>query len=212
MAVPNLPGVPPLLNYAIGQFVSSLLTSDGPFVYSFALPTQWGIFLGGAPVITADTVATFNYKQEWSIADYPVEEGAFATYDKVQIPFDVRFRFVAGGSEANRANLLNSVDAAASDKTTLFDAVTPEKVYPSITISHYDYSRTSVNGVGMIQVDVWCFNVVVLGGNNFSSISPSAANPSNDGTVNTTSSPGAGISAPAFPGGNPTNSIVVVAR
>lgn len=207
MAVPFLPGVPALLSFADDDFIS-LLVDDGLNIYSTSFPSQWGIFLDGAPIITADTIASFNYKQEWSIADYPVEEGAFATYDKVQIPFDARFRFVAGGSEDNRISLLESIDAAASDKTSLYDVVTPEKVYPSVTISHYDYARTAVNGVGMIQVDVWCFNVVTLTDDSLSSQSPSAASPTNDGTVNATFSPGAGLSAPSFPSGDPTNSIV----
>lgn len=131
-----------------------LLTADTFTYFSNTFGQQWGIFQNGAPVVTADTVMSFEYKQEWALSDFPVEQGGFASYDKVHIPFDVRFRFVAGGSEANRAALLSSVQSIAGT-LTLFSAASPESVYLNCCVKHYDYRRTSINGVGMIQVDVW---------------------------------------------------------
>lgn len=143
----------------------------------------WGVFLNGIPIVFADSVATFDYKQEWTISDYPVEQGAFETYDKVELPFEVRIRFTAGGSEINRFNLLNSI-AAIADSVTLLDVVTPEQVYPSVTISHYDYRRTAQNGVGLIQVDVWFTEVRVTTTTAFSNTqAPQGNNPQGGGNV-----------------------------
>lgn len=188
MGVPNLPGVPVLASYA-ASVVDDLLTSEGPDVYDSVSPAQWGIFLGGAPVIVADTVMTFDYKREFAIADYPIEQGAFATYDKVQIPFDVRFRFTSGGSEANRAALINSAEAVAEDSTNLYTAVTPEKTYPSVTVSHVGYSRN--HAVGIVSVDLWCLNVNVQSATTTfqNTQSPSGASQVPDGTVQATSAP-----------------------
>ena len=53
--------------------------------------TQWGIFdQSGDPVITADTIVEVGYRREYRISDFPVEEGSFASYNKVQTPYDVR--------------------------------------------------------------------------------------------------------------------------
>lgn len=120
---------------------------------------QWGVFSGGGAVITADTVTSLDYKQEWAISDFPVEEGAFESYDKVALPYDARVRFAAGGSDANRAALLGSI-AAVAGTTQVFDVVTPEAVYVSATISHYSYTRTANRGLGLIQVDVWLLQIV----------------------------------------------------
>lgn len=146
----------------------------------------WGLFSGGAPVIIADTVTSFDHKKEWSLSDYPVERGAFETYDKVELPFDVRLRFVAGDSVANRAALLNSL-AAVAGTTELFDAVTPEAVYPSVSITHYDHRRTARNGLGLLQVDVWCLQVretaMTMGS---TTTAPDASPQRNGGPVQTT--------------------------
>ena|ERR1039458_2521634 len=145
--------------------------------------SQWGIFLGGTPVIVADTVTSIEYKQNWVLSDYPVEQGAFETYDKVQTPRDIRVRFVAGGTEENRQALLDSVAAIAGDYN-FYTVVTPEAFYPSVNVMHYDYRRTAINGVGMITVDVWCEEVRVTGTSSPNQAqSASAADPINGGTV-----------------------------
>ena len=43
----------------------------------------------------------------------------------------------------------------------LYDVVTPEITYLSCSISHYDYRRTSSQGVGLVVVDVWVSLVIV---------------------------------------------------
>src|ERR1039458_9113877 len=113
--VPFALGVPTLLR-AIGDIPSviNLLTSD-TVSFGSSSASQWGIFLNGAAVIQAESVVDFTYKQEWVIADYPVEQGGFVSYDKVQRPFDVRVRYSAGGDTANREALLASVAAIAGD-------------------------------------------------------------------------------------------------
>lgn len=143
---------------------------------------QWGIFLAGIPVVVADTVVDHAFKAEWALSDYPIEEGGFETFNKVFVPKDARFRFAAGGSEANRQALLESIDAIAGD-TNLYDIVTPTKVYESFNITHYDFRRTSINGLGLLQVDVWCLEVSIGATVLSSTKDPTSATQNNDGTV-----------------------------
>ena len=183
--VPDVAGVPDVLFGdddilgVITALADDLITEIAPG------GAQWGLFSGGSPVVIADSVIALDYKQEWSISDYPVEGGAFQSYNKVALPFDVRIRFTAG-SASGRDDLLSSI-ASIAGTTQLFDAVTPDVVYPSVNITHYDYRRTARNGVGLLQVDVWCLQVNVsdddlLGG----SSQPDGSPQTNGGTVQTT--------------------------
>src|ERR1700733_1279931 len=138
---------------AIGEVASggiSLLTSD--LIGEIASNgTQWGIFQGGAPVVTCDSVQDMSFRQEWAISDFATEEGAFQSFDKVFLPFDVRVRFNAG-SASQRQAMLSSI-AAIAGTTNLYDVVTPDAVYNHVTISHEDYHRPARQGLGLLSVD-----------------------------------------------------------
>lgn len=158
--VPNVPGVPSNLLFSAAAAIQPVLMLADAISY-FGNGPQWGLFQGGAAVIAADSVLDFSYQQNWAICDYPLEKGAFLSYNKVQIPYDVRIRFVQGGSEAQRSALLASVAAIAGD-LNLYDAVTPEGVYVNLNVKHYDYRRTAENGIGLVIVDLWCEEIRVL--------------------------------------------------
>lgn len=178
------PGFPNLLN-GFTPPSPTLLLQDAFDVLTGQNIPQWGIFLDGDAVIAADNVISVEYKQDWSISDYPVENGGFQSYDKVSSPFDLRIRFSRGGSTDDRTELLQSLDQAAQP-LTLYDAVTPEQVYSSMNITHYDYHRTSSNGAGLLTADVWLTEVRVTAQAAFSNTAqPSGADAKSDGTVQT---------------------------
>ncbi len=74
-----------------------------------AAPAIYGVFdyQTGEPMLTTNTgpaktsVTTISVKQDYLVSDYPVEQGSFASYDKVIVPFDIRLRFIAGGSSSD---------------------------------------------------------------------------------------------------------------
>lgn len=210
--VPFALGVPPIPRDPLAAFASvALLTADAIVASFFNFGPQWGIFLDGAPVLTADSVISFDYRQDWVLSDYPLEQGAFESYDKVQVPFAVRLRFTSGGDLLARQALLDDI-AAIADDTNLYDVVTPEQVYPSCNVAHYDYHRTAANGVGIIVLDVWLVQVRVtatLGAGNVQS--PSAAGTADLGGVNASTPTSAqnnavlNPNANVFGGGNEPN-------
>lgn len=147
--------LPPLLNNALpsASLTNNLFTQDLAAIG--LLPPQWGLFdEGGEPVVVADNVTRVEYKQEWSIADYPLEEGQFETYDKVNSPFMARVTFTAGGGQSNREAFLASIASIAGtlEKYTL---VTPEVSYANVNVTHYDYTRTAMKGMGLLEVTIW---------------------------------------------------------
>ncbi|WP_345822894.1 hypothetical protein ABC766_32165 (plasmid) [Methylobacterium fujisawaense] len=211
VAVPNLPGVP-AVSFAPGYDVRpTLLAGDDPAALAaFANgSSQWGLFRNGQSVIQADGVAAFDHRREWVVCDYPVEQGAFASFNKVNIPFDVRLVFMAGLNTANRADLIESVTAIAGD-LNFYDAVMPEKVWHNLNVTHVDFSRTAQRGVGLLMVAVWCREIRQASA---SASAPGSAGAGNSSTAGDNPSASGGIGDTASPSGaNPVDGGVVQAR
>lgn len=185
--VPNVPGVPavPRNPLAVASTVDAvvLLAQDIIGLITGLTTQPWGIYRNGLPVILADNVVSLDYKQEWTVSDFPLERGAFESYDKVELPFEARIRFTTGGSRADREAFLQSIEVIAGD-LNLYDVVTPERIYQSVNINHYDYARKARNGLGLLIVDIHLVQVRVGTASSFSSTqSPGAADPINGGTV-----------------------------
>jgi hypothetical protein len=155
VVVPRVPGIPPLLG---ATFLPLPTLATGDQVDQGQFSKRWGVFRGGQSVAIFDSFIGIDYRQGWTLADFPLEQGAFESYDKVALPFDVRVKFAAGGSLQNREALLQSV-ASISKTLDLYDVVTPEVVYTSVNVQHYDYRRTATNGNGLITIELWLLEV-----------------------------------------------------
>ena len=182
--VPIAPGVPPVPRNPAAAITSvSLLVADAIRLFNGLTNGVWGIYQNGVPVIEPDSIVTFDYKQTWMISDYPVEQGAFQSYDKVQTPFEVRIRMSKGGSNISRQLFLQNVISIAGT-LGLYDVVTPDAIYRSANITSWDYRRTSANGVGLMVVDMVLVEVRVTATTQFSNTqSPSGANSTFSGAV-----------------------------
>lgn len=122
-----------------------------------------------APVITPDTVARFEYRNEVRVPDYPMERGAFAAFNRVQVPFDIRMLMVCSGktvvqhavdvvfgngSGVSKSDFLGTLETML-DSLDLYDIVTPDRVYSSCSLVHYDYRRESSSGATLLLVEAW---------------------------------------------------------
>src|SRR5690349_2276477 len=141
-AVPQVPGVPQLMGGFLPVPTPALVFADAINIAVSALGPQWGIFLGGLPVVSSDNVVSMDARQEWVEADFPIEGGRFESYDKVLRPFDVRFRFSTGGSVAARSAMIQSVKAIAGDYN-LYMFLAPDDVWENVNVSHFDYHRAA---------------------------------------------------------------------
>lgn len=152
------PGAPTLLDSAIQIGTTILLTADAPGLAAFGLGSGWGLYLDGAPAIVFDTFVSIDYVHEWAIMNYPLERGAFESFNKVQLPFNIHAKFATGGSESDREAAISSAEEAANT-LDLYDVVTPEAVYLSTNVQHTDYRRTSTSGAGMITIELWLLEI-----------------------------------------------------
>lgn len=182
--VPKVPGVPILASYS--SFVGTLLIADTIASLTALFRTQWGAFKNGIAIIFADNVVDLSFKQDFSISNYPIEQGGFESYDKVASPFEVRVRFSSGGSLLERQSLLKSVNVV-DNSLELFDIVTPEAVYIGVNMMHFDYQRAADRGAGMIVIDTWWMEVREAAQAAFSNTkAPSGSGVVNGGTTPTT--------------------------
>lgn len=176
--IPPLPGVPPLprsvdvppaVGLVFGEVASVLLNA-------LQSPAQWGIFdsitgnlLGGneqslsiiqsiQAQITGQQgpILSFNaleYVKETRISDFPVEEGGFATYNKVELPGNPTVTLALAGNESDRSAFLNAINAACLS-TTLYFVITPEVIYGPVSLERYSYTRRSERGATLLMVEI----------------------------------------------------------
>lgn len=186
--VPRAPGVPPLLREAGAVLTTGVrLLGDAIQILRLFSGPQWGVFSDdtGLELFEGANFIGVEWRKDSRIADYPMENGSFQSYNKVQTPWEAKvtlavgddpqvfgfsvptlptipglggFGGVVGGALARRTAFINTIDFAA-DSLDLFTLVTPEKSYPSANIIHHDYRRIAEKGVTLLAVDIWLMQV-----------------------------------------------------
>lgn len=174
--VPNEPGVPGLLR-AAGAVNTIASTFYAVSRYINLKPSNtWGIFYaGGKKALEPDSFLAIQFKKDKRVSDYPQEQGAFASYNKVAMPFDAIVRVSAGGSVSERHQFLEKIDALAGS-LDLLSLITPEITYPSANIVRYDYERHLNSGAGYIIADIYFREIRVTAATNYTA-SSSRINP-----------------------------------
>jgi hypothetical protein len=140
------------------------------FVSSFdSLPGVAAIAAAiGAPNIVPVTASTidFEYDQDRPISNYPQEQGAFQSYDKVTLPFDVKVKLACGGSTSRRQAFISTC-LGISQSLSLFDVVTPELTFQSVNCTRIGWKRNARHGVTLILIDLWFEQVPVTATTSF---------------------------------------------
>lgn len=212
--VPSGPGIPAMPPGTQIAGTIALLAADGQFIRRLFMAPQWGIFSSdGQGYLTGDSVRGVEYRKEAATSDYKVEQGAFASYNKVQMPRECRVTFMSSGSggllgqlipglalfssidsiltgksaQAQvRAQLMTALDALV-DALTLVQVVTPEFSYPSMTVTRHNYRREARDGsASNIPLEVWLKEIRQTGTSTYKTTAqPDGADPQAQGTVQT---------------------------
>jgi len=180
--VPNVPGVPSLSSYSGGGAVLAL--TDSLLLLSAILPSTWGIYIDGTPVITpanqltqllAPTLATVS--QIASLVGLPnivpviastvdfeyAARSPISNYQQQAGAFQSYNKVqlpaeitvkIACGGAASQRASFLNTLESLRTSTTLVDIVTPEQVFQSYNCTQYDYRRRAENGVTLIVADV----------------------------------------------------------
>ena len=120
---------------------------------------NWGVYdQDGNPVFDIDTCIDFKFGDSAKVSDFPVEKGAFASFNKVIKAFQPKIRLAVSGQQRIAALLGALSDSVRS--TDIYDVYTPEVTYQSVTVEKYDYSRTKDKGRSMLEVEVTLMQVI----------------------------------------------------
>lgn len=177
--VPDVPGVPTLPrdpNNPPNQ--PTLLQGDSVTATGYSNLPLWGLIKDGKEVLNPDNWVSVEFRREWAVADYQIEQGKFETYDKVEMPFDIRVQMSCGGSVEKRADFLTTVEAIVGD-LVLYDFVMPENTYSSVNVAHYDFSRRSSNGNGLLIVNLYLMQIRATAAESFTNTNTSPASATN---------------------------------
>ncbi len=193
--VPFTAGVPAVLRSASAQAIAaaSLMTADGSDIAQLAA-SQWGIYkAAGGIALRPDNITALNYRAEHRLADYPIEEGGFETYDKVAMPFDITVRMTKGGTVSARSAFLKAVEAIRGDRK-LYNVTTPEATYLNVNIVEVQVDRSQESGAGLIVIDIHLREIRQNAKAAFSKAKdPAGVSPYNNGSTQT-------VAPPANPG------------
>lgn len=207
--VPIASGVPAVVRSAVtSQPVNIVLGPLGStLLSSLQSQQQWGIFdadnnpLGGSTSLslveslvsqpTIYSTVDVAYTRETRSANFPVEEGSFASYNKVQTPASPTVTLALSGTSSDRTAFLNALEVACIS-TNLYSVVTPEIQYIGYSLDRFTYKRTASKGVTLLVVEIALEEIRQVSAAYTTSASsvtnpqnPASASPTNAGNVQT---------------------------
>jgi hypothetical protein len=148
-------GIPNLLNNLPRAIGFTLLGNLANTLTDLLFPApNWGVYISGTttPAFNVSSVAELDIGGESDVSDYPLEDGTFATYNKVRTPNMFAIRMMRDGSQAQRAAFLNWLQVTTGG-LDIFDVLCPERSYLNATLKSYRISRTSGSGAAMVIAD-----------------------------------------------------------
>ena len=117
--------------------------------------SSYGIFdpLTGGTVLDYDTFVEVKYEDKFKVSDFPVEQGAFATYNKVRHAAVSHVRLAITDDPARRgAFIVGLATLAASTRTV--NIVTQDATYLNQTLESYAIVRAPQHGWGKVIADL----------------------------------------------------------
>lgn len=136
------------------------------------------------PVIVPDSFRTFNYKSEFDVTDAPTEQGGFASYNKVNNPYELVVRLTKSSSRRARAEFLETLESI-SRSLNLYKVVTDVRVYERLNIVRYEIRRDEARGAHWLnEVDVY-FREIRLVRSEYSNTATNTANAKSPGAAPT---------------------------
>lgn len=132
--------------------------------------TQWGIYNSkgepltgfGLSIIGAiQSTESFTYDKRSVISNFPVQQGNFATYNKVKLPATPAVILNLTGTTSDRTQFLNTIDSAIQSNE-LLTIITPEIRYINYSVQSYNYSRTASKGANLLSVTLFLMEVIEI--------------------------------------------------
>ena len=115
---------------------------------------QWTIVdEEGTTAVTFTSFIDIDVRNEGQVLSYPIEEGGFANYNKVQSPLDIHVTLATQGTDVEFEHILNKLNEYQAEAVKLFVS-TPSAYYGPVTLESYSNKRTRESGAGQLTVEL----------------------------------------------------------
>lgn len=149
-------GMPNIPAYVSRNVLSNnAISLGGAALINGVFGKVWGVFNEfGIPIVLADSFGGMTYDAGSSISKYPVEQGSFSSYNKVNNPSMATVTFHKGsGGVTGRSLFLTQLETLLKS-TISFHIVTPEYVYLTYQIIGINHARTAQDGATLLTVNL----------------------------------------------------------
>ena len=106
------------------------------------------VSIDGSYALQPDSFVKFEYNEDHKIPNYPIENGSFQSYNKVVLPYEIKLTVTKSGT-FNINNFINDVGILLNG-TQILSIVTPNKIYASVNLVHFDYKKEATNGAVLL--------------------------------------------------------------
>lgn len=186
--VPNVPGVPqlpqPPVGYAFPVSDVDLSSLDSADTVALDNTPSWTITdTSGNALLSPDSVIDFEYRGEMKIPTYPIEGGSFQSYNKIPIPYDIRMTVACNGNGQQTRDEFLSACKALRESLDIAVINTPDDIYDSVNMIHFDYRREARQGVTLLLVQLWFQEIRVAIQGQTQTAQPDGMDPSQNSQV-----------------------------
>ena len=190
MALP--PGVPALLNGTnafFGTFISAgALVNQIAALFDGNKQSAWGLYENGANEVAlqVDGFVEFSLSNASQIAGYRIEKGQFASYNKVDSPYELSLVAVKRGTILELDDFLFKLDVISND-IKLYNILTPGQLYQNANMQQYAYRRSIEGGLNLLYVSMMFTQILSTDEAQFNvpTKTPAGQKIENNGTVTT---------------------------
>jgi len=159
--IPPLPGVPAINRNSAGyvgaalNIVAQLLPQLLP---DSLFGTKWAILdaTTGSAILIPDNFVSYERISEAKIPTYPLEQGSFASYNKVRLPRTYRLTVSCNGNKTtSKINFLTAIQKLETGRNSnqspvTVKIVTPESTSPAVCLIHTDQRREARSGATLL--------------------------------------------------------------
>ena len=139
----RLPSVGDLLKYADKALLNNQFFGD------------WDIYDSktNQKIVTFDSFLGYDYSNDFSIMNHPIENGSFANYNRVANPASVNVYLAKSGFPYEIRSVLDVLEQY-KDSINLVDVVTPYRTYTKYNIKSVHYALRENNAINLLVVDL----------------------------------------------------------
>lgn len=98
-----------------------------------------------------DSIIQFEVRAEGKVVSTPIEQGSFASYNKVDSPNDIEVQLAKQGTDDVLQASLKTLDELQTTASKV-NFVTPVAEYENYTLESYDFSMSQRDGLGVLYI------------------------------------------------------------